>query len=91
MRKSIIIAIAVGFGANLWPHIAHANYIDPTTGGILLQVIFGGVAGIAVLFKVFWHRLASFPSQFKRVSHRSGPPLDNAEDIDPTSSISDDT
>ena len=34
-------------------------YIDPTTGGILLQVILGGFAGVAVLVKLFWYRLTS--------------------------------
>ena len=90
MRNGIFIAITVGLVANLWPQTAHANYIDPTTGGVLLQVIFGGVAGIAVVMKVFWHRFASFFSIFKRGRHRPDPLLDNAEDIDSTSSIGDD-
>lgn len=34
-------------------------YLDPSSGGILLQVLFGGVAGIAVIVKLFWYRLAS--------------------------------
>ena len=71
LRSSIFLAIVVGLVAILWPHTAHAGYIDPTTGGLLLQVIFGGVAGIAVLLKVFWYRLASLPSRWRLLFHRS--------------------
>ncbi len=32
-------------------------YIDPGAGGILLQIILGGVAGAIVMGKLFWHRI----------------------------------
>jgi hypothetical protein len=32
-------------------------YLDPGTGSILLQVIIGGVAGLGVIVKLYWHRL----------------------------------
>jgi hypothetical protein len=32
-------------------------YLDPGTGSILLQVLLGGVAGLAVAGKLFWHKL----------------------------------
>jgi hypothetical protein len=32
--------------------------MDPGSGSLLLQAILGGVAGLAVLAKLFWHRLA---------------------------------
>lgn len=35
-------------------------YLDPGTGGMLLQIILGGVAGLAVAGKLFWHQLKSF-------------------------------
>ena len=34
-------------------------YLDPSTGGILLQVILGGAAGGLVVFKLFWRRILS--------------------------------
>ena len=40
-------------------------YLDPTTGSMLLQLILGGVAGIAVAFKLFWHRVRSSLSSRK--------------------------
>ena len=35
---------------------AHA-YIDPGSGSVLLQLILGGVAGIAVVVKLYWERI----------------------------------
>jgi len=32
-------------------------YIDPGSGSMLLQIILGGVAGLFVIFKLYWHRL----------------------------------
>lgn len=37
---------------------AHA-YIDPGSGSLLLQAILGGLAGLAVLVKMYWHRLTA--------------------------------
>ncbi len=37
---------------------AHA-YMDPGTGSMLLQIILGGLAGLAVAGKLFWHRILS--------------------------------
>jgi hypothetical protein len=34
---------------------AHA-YLDPGTGSMILQVILGGFAGIALAGKLYWHR-----------------------------------
>jgi hypothetical protein len=35
-------------------------YLDPGTGSILLQLILGGVAGLLVVVKLYWHRFMSF-------------------------------
>jgi len=32
-------------------------YLDPGTGSMLLQVILGGVAAVAVAVKLYWHKL----------------------------------
>jgi hypothetical protein len=35
---------------------AHA-YLDPGTGSMLLQVILGGIAAVAVALKLYWYRI----------------------------------
>ncbi len=32
-------------------------YIDPGTGGMLVQLLLGGVAGALVIVKLYWHRI----------------------------------
>ena len=38
---------------------AHA-YLDPASGSMLLQMIVGGIAGVALAVKLFWHRILDF-------------------------------
>lgn len=35
-------------------------YLDPNSGSMMLQVILGGLAGVAVAGKLFFHRIKSF-------------------------------
>lgn len=35
---------------------AHA-YLDPGTGSMILQLALGGIAGMAVVLKLYWHKL----------------------------------
>lgn len=47
-------AVAVLFyGAGATP--VHA-YLDPGTGSMILQVLLGGAAGLALAGKLYWHR-----------------------------------
>ena len=32
-------------------------YLDPGTGAMILQVLLGGVAGMALVGKLYWHKL----------------------------------
>ncbi len=49
-------------------------YLDPGTGSLLLQLLLGGVAGLAVIGKLYWRRLLSFLG----VSHQKDS-MDNAK------------
>jgi hypothetical protein len=35
-------------------------YVDPGSGSMLLQLLLGGVAGVAVAVRMYWHRLRAF-------------------------------
>ena len=51
---SFLIALAVMLvGAST--STAHA-YLDPGTGSIILQVLLGGVAGLALACKLYWQK-----------------------------------
>lgn len=32
-------------------------YLDPSAGSMMLQIILGGVAGLAIALKLFWARI----------------------------------
>lgn len=32
-------------------------YLDPGSGSMVLQALLGGVAGVAVMVKLFWHNI----------------------------------
>ena len=51
----VVVVVAVGAGL-LWPRPAHA-YIDAGTGGLLVQMLLAGVAGAAVLLRMYWQKL----------------------------------
>jgi hypothetical protein len=38
-------------------------YLDPGSGSMMLQLIFGGVAGVVVIIKLYW---GSFVNLFRR-------------------------
>ena len=52
--KSRLLLLVLGF-AITFPTSAHA-YLDPGSGSMLLQILLGGTAGLAVLLKLYWHR-----------------------------------
>jgi hypothetical protein len=43
-------------------------YLDPGTGSIILQVLLGGIAGIAVAGKLYWHKLLALIGAGKQVN-----------------------
>ncbi len=32
-------------------------YIDPSAGGLLVQLLLGGIAGVGVVVKLYWHKI----------------------------------
>ena len=35
-------------------------YLDPGTGSLFLQLLLGGIAGLVVILKLYWHKILSF-------------------------------
>lgn len=54
-------SIAIGFSGFLAiaPTTAHA-YIDPNSGSLMLQAILGGIAGLALVVRLYWRKLMGF-------------------------------
>lgn len=43
---------------------AHA-YLDPGMGSLILQTVIGGIGGLALVLKIYWHRIKQFFSRMK--------------------------
>ena len=57
--KNVVSAAIVVVVLLLSASDAHA-YLDAGTGSMLMQLLVGGVAGLLVLVKLYWHRLMAF-------------------------------
>ena len=75
-RSRTILFVAV-FLAGAAPGSAQA-YIDPGVGSMVLQLLLGGVAGLLVVLKLYWH---SFKALILR---RKDPPPKATKPLDPT-------
>ena len=70
----------VGYGAlcfwvfSLIAPPAALAYLDPGSGSMLLQLVLGGLAGLAVIAKLYWHRLlglfAAIPARRRAIRTR---------------------
>lgn len=47
-------------------------YVDPGTGGMLTQLLTGGVAGLLVLSRLYWSRLRDTMRGTQSTTHREG-------------------
>lgn len=52
-------------------------YIDPSAGGMLVQMLLAGTAGVAVLGKLFWTRIKT------ALGFKSKPEAGVSEDVAP--------
>lgn len=55
-------------------------YLDPGTGSLLLQILLGGLAGLAAIGKLYWSHIKDF---FARLSGKPRPTLDEDDDDTP--------
>jgi hypothetical protein len=55
----------------IFPSSAFA-YIDPGSSSLLLQLLFGGITGVLIIFKIYWKNLQAFLGRFSKhsASHR---------------------
>lgn len=58
MKPCLVVVLSVYLLAFICVSPAHA-YIDPGSGSMLLQLLLGGVAGLALALKLFWRRILS--------------------------------
>ena len=72
--RELAHSLAAVFALVLSATPAHA-YIDPGTGGMLLQLLLGGLAGAAVIVRLQWERIREMTRRM--FSGRDKPGEDN--------------
>jgi hypothetical protein len=55
MKKSDVVVLVLAI--MLARESAAEAYLDPNSGSMLIQLLLGGVAGLAVIIKLFWRRI----------------------------------
>jgi hypothetical protein len=56
MKQAAVIGVLIVWGLLFCERPVHA-YLDPGSGSMLLQVLLGGTAAIAVILRLYWGRL----------------------------------
>ena len=69
--------IAVGISTSS----AHA-YLDPGAASIALQVLLGGIAGLALAIKLYWHRFLSLIGAGRQPQESSQLPRERSVEVD---------
>ena len=54
--KKVTALFLGGFWFFLFASPVHA-YLDPGSGSMLIQLVLGGIAGLLVIGKLYWHKL----------------------------------
>jgi len=61
MKRAVIAGLACcTIAAALGTPSPALAYLDPASGSMLLQLLLGGIAGIAVAARLFWRRFVGF-------------------------------
>ena len=57
------------------------SYLDPGTGAIFMTALAGGVAGFAVLVRIYWHRFLGVFSKKHRAKYEAATTELMGEDV----------
>ena len=55
-------------------------YLDPSSGSILIQILLGGVAGFAVLLRIYWRKIRRSLGLYKSDSEKESSSQDAGND-----------
>ncbi len=64
MRPTLIFGVLIFCSCVFIQQDANA-YLDPSSGSILIQIILGGVAGFAVLLRIYWRKIRRYLGLYK--------------------------
>ena len=68
MQKWIVRAAVLLLVTYLAPAPLSAQYLDPGSSSILIQVLMGGVVGLVAVFKLYWGKIRGGSRRTKKAS-----------------------
>lgn len=68
MQKLLVRGAVVVLLITLLTVPLQAQYLDPGSGSILIQVLLGGVVGLAAILKLYWHKIRGVMPWTKKAS-----------------------
>jgi hypothetical protein len=72
VKGSVVFAAAWTAAALIClPATAHAQYLDPGAGSIIVQAVIAGVVGVAAALRVYWGKISAFFARRSRTGPRS--------------------
>ena len=54
------------FAVVILPTAAHAQYLDPGAGSIILQAVIAALIGTTAAIKIYWRRISAFISKRRK-------------------------
>lgn len=66
MQELARLAVGVAVAVALTPGTAHAQYLDPGAGSIIVQVVLALVIGTAAAVRLYWGKLSAMLSRRSR-------------------------
>jgi len=68
MRSNFFFIVLAFLSLYMLVFVDHAfAYLDPGSGSMLLQLVFGGIAGLGVILKLYWK---GFVGLFRHKQHQ---------------------
>jgi hypothetical protein len=71
-RAVATIAISSAIAVSLTPVEAHAQYLDPGAGSIIVQAVIAVVVGVAATTRIYWYRISAFFGRRSREKSEGG-------------------
>jgi hypothetical protein len=70
VRNALVTIVSVSVvGTLLTPTPAHAQYLDPGAGSIIVQAVIAVMIGAAAVTKLYWGKISGFLRRSKNKSH----------------------
>ena len=58
--RTLAVVATIIAASLLHPATAQAQYVDPGTGSVIIQIVIAGVVGLAAVLRLYWGRITGW-------------------------------